>query len=134
MSINGGRYAEVLFPKSGRTVAMDGADARITCEVESLQWSNDGALSDQQLAFLGAQVECLSELEVINQKRRVATLSPSVADVVQRRDVGRAVWLIKERLYWRQPRAAAVLLLALRELMPTSKYWFVKDDAVLLTQ
>jgi len=123
-------YIGLLFPPRGRTMTLDGDKVRVVCEVDEKTWKDGGELSEAQLAFLGAHVESVTSLSVEGPRRWVATLSPSVSDVVSRKDIDRAVWLVKERLFWNQPRAAAALLLVFRELLPC-KYWFADDQALL---
>lgn len=111
---------------------MDGEEAKISCSVDEVVWKENGSFTTLQLAFLGAQVECLAKHEVLSKQQHVATCVPSVGEAISRKDADRAVWMIKERLYWSQFRAAALLLIVFRELLP-SKYWYT-DDCSLLQQ
>jgi hypothetical protein len=130
-----------LFPPRSRLVTVVESRVRIDCEVadagSSAGGAGDGdggvaknALTDRQLALLAAHVECLVSVVNATRSRRTAFYGPSVSDAVARRDESRAVWLIKERLYWQQPRAAAALLVAFRVLLP-SRFWFADDATVL---
>lgn len=108
------------------------ADAGCSADGAGNEIDAENALTDCQLTLLAAHVECFASVVNATRSRRTAFYGRSVSDAVARRDENRAVWLIKERLYWQQPRAAAALLVAFRVLLP-SRFWFA-DDATVLRQ
>lgn len=86
----------------------------IACVVQAIDAVGDAAAKT-------ANTSSVENADSASQRRGVV-LSLHVAEIVTAKNADKAVWIVKDRLYWRQYRSAVLLLRVFRQKIP-SKYW-----------